>query len=281
MGPKRAVRIVLPILLAIVSAAVIYLNASVLSASTPHVKNGVLNLGEWNQKSVFAIIGEWEFYWDKLLTNTQIKSGSEAFVTVNAPGEWNYYETGLGELPGFGRATYRVYVTGAQPGEKYGLRIQNQASAYRLYVDGELLAQNGSFGDKADAPASAYRPQLADFTPQSDSFDIILQISNYAYAGGGMWEPVIFGTAPQADAFDSALSAVSMVTFGGIAFICMFFIIFYWAQRWEKDVLILAGIGGYIGWRLKIPAGAMVGSMFAVAAGSLLKVELGPLPAYS
>lgn len=48
-----------------------------------------------------------------------------------------------------------------------------------------------------------------------------------------------------------------------------------------SKTLILAGIGGYIGWRLKIPAGAMVGSMFAVAAGSLLKVELGPLPAYS
>ena len=42
--------------------------------------------------------------------------------------------------------------------------------------------------------------------------------------------------------------------------------------------LALAGIGGYVGWRLKIPAGAMVGSMIAVAAGSLLKVDLGPLP---
>jgi len=43
----------------------------------------------------------------------------------------------------------------------------------------------------------------------------------------------------------------------------------------------LAIVGGFIGYKLKIPAGAMIGSMLAVAAGALLKFDLGALPSYS
>lgn len=45
--------------------------------------------------------------------------------------------------------------------------------------------------------------------------------------------------------------------------------------------LVVASVGGYIGYKLKIPAGAMLGSMIAVAAASLLKVDLGSLPSYT
>lgn len=45
--------------------------------------------------------------------------------------------------------------------------------------------------------------------------------------------------------------------------------------------LLIASVGGFIGYKLKIPAGAMIGSMLAVAAASLLKADLGSLPSYS
>jgi len=252
MAWKKAARVALPILIVITAVAGLYIHASLSYASTPHAQNGVLTLAEWNKNGAFEVTGEWEFYWDRLLTGAQIESGAETPVIVSAPGEWNYYETGLGGLPGFGRATYVLHVTGAQPGTEYGVRIQNMASAYKLYIDDTLLAQNGSFGDKADAPVSAYRPQLAAFTPQSDGFNIILQISNDAYAVGGMWEPLIFGTAGQVSGFNSTLSAVGMATFGGVVCICLFFCIFYAAQRRERDVLILAGIGALMLSRLTL-----------------------------
>jgi signal transduction histidine kinase len=252
MSTKRAARVALPILIAVIAVTGLYVNASVSYAGTPHAKGGVLNLSEWNQKSVFEITGEWEFYWDRLLIDSQVENGAEAFAIVQAPGGWNYYETEFGNLPGFGLAAYRVRVIGARPGERYGLRVQNMASAYRLYADGELVGRNGAFGDKADAPVSDYRPQLSHFTAETDSFDIILQVSNDAYAVGGMWEPIVFGTYEQVSRFDSALSAVGMIALGGIAFISLFFSIFYAAQRQERDVLILAGIGALMVMRLTI-----------------------------
>ncbi len=158
MKKKRVARVALPILIAIIFMAGISVYASVSQATTPHPQGGVLNLAEWNKNGAFEISGEWEFYWGKALTDAQIESGAERFVLVEAPSEWNWYETEFGELPGFGVATYRVRVTGAQPGTEYGFRIQNEASAYRLYAGGELIGQNGAFGDtRVRIPAPAWR----------------------------------------------------------------------------------------------------------------------------
>ncbi len=247
---KKAARVVLPILLSFAAIGGLFICASILDKALPHARGGLLDLSEWDEKEPFGITGEWEFYWGRALTGAQIEKGGGAYAIVEAPGEWNYYETEFGELPGFGIATYRVRVTGARPDNEYGMRIQNMASAYRLYADDFLIAQNGTFGDTSSAPASEYRPQLGSFIPKEGSFDIILQISNDAYAVGGMWQPVIFGTYERVAAFDGVLSDVGMFSFGGLAFICLFFFIFYAAQRREKDMLILAGIGALVILRL-------------------------------
>lgn len=241
----------LPLFIAFIAIVGLYINATFSYADTPHATNGVLDLGSWNQKGVFQIAGQWEFYWDRLLTGEQVQSGTEAFEIVEG-NEWNEYETESGRLPGQGRATYRVHVTGAEAGAEYGIRIQNMASAYRLYADDKLLAQNGSFGDKADVPASTYRPQFASFAPDANSFDLILQISNNAYAVGGMWEPVIFGTYGQVAVFDHTLSGINSASFTVIIVVCLFFLMIYIAQRHERDVLILAGIGAAVLLRLSM-----------------------------
>jgi hypothetical protein len=157
------------------------------------VQNGILDLTEWNGGKTIEIAGEWEFYWDSLLTDEDIKNGNQDPILADAPNKWNYYKIDNIGLPGKGKATYRVHVTGAKAGVQYGVRIQNISTVYRLYMDGVLVVQNGNFWDTESSPASACRPQLATFTPKLNDFDLVLQVSNNAFALGGMWEPIIFG----------------------------------------------------------------------------------------
>jgi signal transduction histidine kinase len=244
LGLKKAVRVAAPLAAAATVLAMILLGASVSAARMPRCESGVLDLSGWNGRSAFEITGEWEFYWDRALTSSQIKSGNDACAIVEAPGEWDYYETEDGALPGFGRATYRICVINALPGTEYGIRIQDQASAYRLYVNDTLLAANGAFGDTSAAAASGYRPQVTRFAAEAGSFDLILQISNDAYADGGMWEPVVFGTAAQITYFNAAISGVAIAAVAAIGVMCLFFFIFFAAaHRKERDMLTLAGIG--------------------------------------
>lgn len=240
---KRVARTVLPVLLTMFVGAGLIFHARLSDVQTPSVQNGVLDLSEWNGEKTFEIAGEWEFYWDSLLNGQEIREGSHSPILVDVPGYWNDYKINDTSLSGKGKATYRVRVRGAEAGTRYGMRIQNMASVYRLYIDDLLVAQNGSFRDTESAPASAYRPLLAAFIPTNDSFDAILQVENEAYAMGGMWEPVVFGTYEQVSVFDKLISNVEAAFKASLIVTCLFFLIFFAVQRSEKEMLILSGIG--------------------------------------
>jgi hypothetical protein len=240
---KKLARTGLPVLLALLVIAGVYFHARLSDTQTPSVQNGILDLTKWNGGKTIEIAGEWEFYWDSLLTDEDIKKGNQDPILADAPNKWNYYKIDNVGLPGKGKATYHVHVTGAKAGVQYGVRIQNISTVYRLYMDGVLVVQNGNFWDTESSPASAYRPQLAAFTPKLNDFDLVLQVSNNAFAMGGMWEPIIFGTYEKIFQFDKQISIAGASTIAGLIITCLFFIIFFMAQRRERDMLILTGVG--------------------------------------
>lgn len=264
MRKVKAARVVLPLLAGLAIIAVLYLHAACVFSSIPHANDGTLDLSAWirEEKTTFEITGQWEFYWDELLTDVDFENGKDEFSLVEAPGEWNYYDWEGENLPGKGKATYRLHVINAQAGMGYAVRIQNMASAYRLYIDDTLIAKNGSFGDSAKASASNYRPQFASFISQSNSFDMILQISNDAYAVGGMWEPVVFGSYDQVQTFDKAVSFSGYFFLGSLIVMCVFFLVFFSVQRKEKEALILSAIGVLVIFRLMISGDTPVTYLF-------------------
>ena len=239
---KKLARTGLPVLFVLLAVAALVFHFRLSDAQTLSVQSGVLDLAGWNGENAFELAGEWEFYWDKLLSSQEIRDESISAAFMDAPDYWNGYELNGESLSGKGKATYRIRVTGAKAGARYGVRIQSMATVYRLYIDDALIAQNGSFGDTASAPILGYRPLVAAFTSSGDSFDIILHIENHAYAMGGMYEPVIFGIYEQIESFDRLISIAGASAIAGIIITCVFFLIFFAAQRGEKDMLILSGI---------------------------------------
>lgn len=238
-------RILIPLLPALVILVLLHVNAVIFQSSVPAVREGVFDLSQHgqNQLESFNLNGQWEFYWDRTLSVQEIRNGQEQFVLVEAPGQWTDLTMDGQELPAFGKATYRVRVVGAPVGERLAVRIQNQASAYRLYIDDRLLAANGNLGDTADAPISGYRPQFAEFTCQKGDFDLVLQVSNDAYAVGGMWEPIRFGTFVSMSRVDDEIKIVEYLTIGSLFIMCFVLLLMFIIIRKEKEMLILCGIG--------------------------------------
>lgn len=242
MQSKKITWVLIPFLIALFVITGQYIYAVFSNEATPSVTNGVLDLKGWNQMGVFEIAGQWKFYWNNLLTETHIQSGGIPSIYVKAPSGWNHYEIDNKQLPNHGFATYCVHVTGIQEGQRYGVILESTSSAYRLYENEVLIAQNGSFGDDASAPMLAYQPQCVGFNPNSNSFDLIMQVSNYAYAGG-MYEPIIFGMYDQVAAFNSTLSDLHIASFAIIITMSVLFLIIFASQRQQRDLLIWAGFG--------------------------------------
>lgn len=239
---KKVMRTALPVLIALLIIAGLTFHTRLSDAQRPAVQKGILDLAQWNGEQIFALTGEWEFYWDRLLSQEQINSDVQVPLLVVAPEKWNAYQMDGVNLPGKGKATYRIHITGAQPSMRYGVRIQGMSSAYRLYMDGALIARNGSFGDTEAALSSDYRPQIAGFTPATGNVDLVLQVSNGVYGIGGMWDSILFGMYPQVASFDRLLSYTVVSAMAGLIFSCLFFLIFFTAQRGEKDALILSAL---------------------------------------
>jgi sensor histidine kinase YesM len=172
-----------------------------LSSRQPSVKSGQLDLVgyDFEKQGIISLDGEWEFYPGAFSMPPQpaaglLQNSTDHFIKV--PGTWNRYQV-KGELPdGFGGATYRMTVTGVEPNQSLSLKIPPQSTAYRLYIDDQLVAQNGQISLQKAGFVPEYRPQKVIFTAASH-FTITMHIANFTYARGGMWYVMQMGTPGQ------------------------------------------------------------------------------------
>lgn len=158
-------------------------------------KNGVLDLSRWDRSGSrsLTLSGEWEFYNKELLTKQNLFDGVNGEI-VNIPSVWNKYATYVDGTNGFGYATYRLHVVGVTKGEKLSLRMPPVSTSYQLYIDDTLQSANGVVGTDKKSAKPFYRVNTLPIQSDNDNFDIIIQISNYTYARGGLWFSPVLGT---------------------------------------------------------------------------------------
>ena len=183
-----------------------------------YLHDGVLDLSSWDHRGGFTLSGDWEFYWQEFLTEKDFAADPKPDLYAYVPEIWNRYVIDGKQLTGDGYATYRLHVTGARPGFSYAIRIAPPATSYKVIIDGKEVTEVGTVGKTAKTSAPKYRVSAITFTPNSDSFNIILYVSNYVYARGGAWDTIAFGTA------DTIQTASNLVVARDFFLIGIFFV---------------------------------------------------------
>lgn len=207
------------------------------------VSNGELNLTDWNENGgdAISLSGKWDFYWNRLVPYNEIEQKTVfPDLSANVPSVWNRYRINGKNLSGFGCGTYVLWVTGVKAGRQLGLWIPNFSTAYRLYINDDLLASNGTVSVQKSEGVAKYNPRAVIFTPESSEFFIVVQVSNYAYARGGMWYSLYLGTAEQISNLAAGINSRDFFLIGcfllmGFVFLCIFFL-----RRQEKSSLYFA-----------------------------------------
>ena len=179
-------------------------NAS-LCQSKISAKKGVLDLRTWNwtKNGITDLNGEWEFYWKSLYTPSSFDSAKiEPPVYSDVPGFWNSLIPGKGLLdPGFGYATYRLKILCPPSNEKLALKFLTIGSAYKLFVNGKQILQVGNVGTSKATATAAFIPVIVPVTPENNELNIVIQVSNYTYDTGGLWDFIKLGPKEQIHAF--------------------------------------------------------------------------------
>ncbi|MBF8984236.1 response regulator [Lutibacter sp. B2] len=208
----------------------------------PIVKKGLLDLNQWNfqKDGPIKLDGEWEFYWNQLLTYDNFHGDDKKYKPsgyFNVPSVWNKYKIDDKNLLGEGYATYRLKIKTNDIDDLKGLKILTQSTAYKLMINRETIATSGIVGKSKETTVPEYKPQIAHFKNDSNEFEIIIQVSNYTYARGGFWHSIDLGSITQIITMKENSSRREMLLFGAVLSMILYHVAIYWLQRRNKAIL--------------------------------------------
>lgn len=168
-------------------------------ASQLQVKDGVLDLASWNaeQNKRIKLDGNWEFYWNQLLTPEYFQQARENGVAdstyIRVPSKWNDKIIDGQTLPAYGAATYRMVLKNIPFDGVFGLKKSNIRFASTIYLNGDKILEDG----KPSLEASVYQPgnisQIGFFSLEQGAAEIIIHVANYDYVDAGIPVSIYFG----------------------------------------------------------------------------------------
>ena len=196
---------------------------------------GYLDLSRYDfeEQGMLCLDGEWQFFYNRFIAPAKygdLKAFNRPDLYMTPPTVWNYYKINGKPIPGFGYGTYRMIVTGATPGMPLALKILPQSTAYDLYIDGALLAENGVVSIDKEHSVVEYHPDSVKFTPRSSEFVITVYISNYVYARGGLWDAPTLGTQEQIARMDRFVLERDLFLIGCYSIVSLIFLVIYFTR---------------------------------------------------
>lgn len=199
------------------------------------IKEGVLDLREtgFSQSKIISLKGDWQFYWNKFVDPDVFNCNKSPVPDLygNVPSYWTEYSLNGENLSSFGYASYHLLILLPQGfREKLLLSAPVFDSSFKLYINGVFAGGNGQAGISAELSKPEYKPFLVNISPQSDSLDILVHVSNFQHRRGGFWKQMKIGLSEpfynehQRYNFSSYLSMGVLMAFSLFFF---FFFIFY------------------------------------------------------
>jgi len=192
-------------------------------------------LGEldWTRNFV-ELEGEWEFYWEKLLTPEDFQQDYISTpVFIEVPGAWNRFELDGQTLSRSGFATYRTSFSVGENMEFLGIKIPPIPSSFRLWVNGNEIASAGEVGTSKEEANLQFFPQTVFFPTDEDYIELIIQVANYYYPRGGLVENIILGPADNINLLQEKSLSWNYFLLGSLfALGLLHIVLFFFRNRW-------------------------------------------------
>lgn len=180
-------------------------------AQLPVIDRGVVNVSQYNfvEGSALPLDGEWEFYMSELVPPGHFETEVKDYVDF--PSAWNI----SAGSQNFGYATYRLAVL-VNPGENLALQIPHCYSNYTLWANGAIISSNGSVGRTPEQSKPQWLPKTVNLPNDNDTVTLVLQISNFHHAIGGIRESILIGSRDEMNFRNSVALGSNLVLVIGL-----------------------------------------------------------------
>ncbi|MBU2648983.1 PAS domain S-box protein [bacterium] len=229
----------------------------------PLAEKGVLDLRGWDLKKdgLVNLNGEWQFYWEKLVDPGDFKKPVLPVQTgyMNLPRIWNGYLVNGRELSGHGFATFRLEIRMDPAHDPLALKINDMATAYRIWVDERQVLSNGTVGETFATMKPEFLPKVAGIGFRSERMVLTLQVSNFRHKKGGAWMPIALGVESQIREKQERTVAFELFLFGSLLIMAFYHAGLYLFRRKDPSPLFLSLVCLMAGLR-----GLLVGERFLI-----------------
>ncbi|WP_246052093.1 adenylate/guanylate cyclase domain-containing protein [Leptospira idonii] len=168
----------------------------------PQARDGVLDLRDWDfsRDGLVPLDGDWEFYWNEtrqgILLDRDLGTESK-FIYMSVPSSWKGASWEGKDLEAFGYATYKLKLLLPKNPPPLSIHNMDLSSAYRLYLNGKMIHEEGKFATTKQDFNPSYKPALIELEDLSGEVEIIFEVANFHYSKGGFWESSELGDRRQ------------------------------------------------------------------------------------
>ncbi|MDA3890608.1 MAG: GAF domain-containing protein [Salinivirgaceae bacterium] len=147
--------------------------------------------------------GTCDFYWQEFLLPDSVNDALPGHKKYSAPLPKPWTKITLDDnskIPAEGYGTYRIRIKVDNRNEVYGLKLRSIFTAYKLYVNGELLSSLGTIGKTKEESVPRFLtqeialPVIARDSIDYQVLDVVLHVSNFHHRRAGAQQPILFGT---------------------------------------------------------------------------------------
>jgi class 3 adenylate cyclase len=218
---------------------------SACSSDRKHAaQKGVLDISaiDLNTEKPLALNGEWAFYWHQLYTPADLAAHHPAMTGyIEVPVFWNAQKINGKKYPWQGYATYRLKIKTANKG-LLGIKILDPNSAYKLWINGQLIATEGVVGRSKKEEAPKLTPAIKIFENKETELDIVLQVSNFFHNKAGVWQPITISTEKNIIRAWDASILLSMCLAGMFLILAIYNLFIFLLRRAEYSAFIFSGL---------------------------------------
>jgi len=207
-------------------------------------EEGVLDLTQVHiSENPLELKGEWAFYWQELLSpeDIQFRSAKEGNQDrwISIPSSWLGYRLDGQELDGTGFATYRLVIklNEQDRNERLALRLPTIFHAYKLWVNGELLAEVGVVGQDKSSVTPHLETKLVFFQPENDRLELVMQVANFHHKRGGITKYIELGGSDVLTVKTNLGIAAEMFVTASLLVISVYHLLLFILRRKDRAAL--------------------------------------------
>ena len=187
--------------------------------------------------SVHYLAREWEYYPDVLLTPQEIKEQKEDYYSRYVSiGEYDGMDMGDKNKSPFGSGTYRMTLVLPEKEKQYAIGLTEIFSAYKLYINGELMGQMGN--PDPDNYQEQIQNRVFTFEGKGTAEIVIAVTDKHSVSSGIQYVPVL--ASPFKVNIVRGLSLMIAVVFMAFTFFVLIFSVYMYMRTKKVEFGLFA-----------------------------------------